>query len=711
MTKTEIFDTSFTQNRELSWLMFNRRVLKEAEDLTVPLMERLKFLAIFQSNLDEFYMIRVGSLSDIARLKQPPIDNKSGMSVKEQLEAIYKATAPLIEKKDKVFSQLKKELALHDIHHCEISGCSSSELKHLESVFKRKILPLLSPLVIDRHHPFPHLLNKQKVVVALVKNKDNLLTLGMIPISDTLDKMIFLPRDNLSFVLTEKVIQHFFPLVFDKYQVSDSCILSITRNADIHPEDEGFDFDLDFRVHMKLILKKRSRLAPVRMEVEGDLDEKIRRVFKDRAKLSDSQIFVQKSPISFDYVFDLIDRLSPKQRLDFTEPPFQSATMKISMLEYCLRQDLLLFYPYDDFELFIQFLKESANSNDVVSIKISLYRLAVNSRVVQYLCDAAQNGKEVTVLIELRARFDEKNNIEWAEMLEKAGCNLIYGFEEVKVHSKLCLVTLKKADKISYITQIGTGNYNEKTAKLYSDLSLFTANQAIAQDAIIFFKNMAISNLQGTYNLLWVAPYAYKAQLMEMIDREIEKTANGQPGRIIFKANSLSEREIIDKLSQASQAGVKIDLIIRGICCLLPHVKGKSENIQVTSVVGRFLEHARIYAFGEGEDVKIWISSGDLMTRSLLRRVEVAVPILDKSLKNRVISMLHIMLNDNVKGHHLMKNGRHQRIKDDRPRLNSQEYFIEEARNRVVIPEVSVISKPIKKSWFQRLMDWFRVSA
>jgi polyphosphate kinase len=634
MTKTEIFDTSFTQNRELSWLMFNRRVLKEAEDLTVPLMERLKFLAIFQSNLDEFYMIRVGSLSDIARLKQPPIDNKSGMNVKEQLEAIYKATVPLIEKKDKVFNQLKKELASNDIHHCEISGCSSSELKHLESVFKRKILPLLSPLVIDRHHPFPHLLNKQKVVVALVKNKDNLLTLGMIPVSDTLDKMIFLPRDNLSFVLTEKIIQHFLPLVFDKYQVSDSCILSITRNADIHPEDEGFDFDLDFRVHMKLILKKRSRLAPVRMEVEGELDEKIRRVFKDRAKLSDSQIFVQKSPITYDYVFDLMDRLSPKQRLDFTDPPFQSATMKISMLDYCDRKDLLLFYPYDDFELFIQFLKESANSNDVVSIKISLYRLADNSRVVQYLCDAAQNGKEVTVLIELRARFDEKNNIEWAEMLEKAGCNLIYGFEEVKVHSKLCLVTLKKADKISYITQIGTGNYNERTAKLYSDLSLFTANPAIAQDAIIFFKNMAISNLQGTYNLLWVAPYAYKGQLMEMIDREIEKTANGQKGRIIFKANSLSEREIIDKLSQASQAGVKIDLIIRGICCLLPHIKGKSDNIQVTNVVGRFLEHARIYAFGEGDDVKIWISSGDLMTRSLSRRVEVAVPVLDKTIKN-----------------------------------------------------------------------------
>lgn len=708
MTKMETFDTSFTQNRELSWLMFNRRVLKEAEDLTVPLMERLKFLAIFQSNLDEFYMIRVGSLSDIARLKQPPLDNKSGLGIKEQLEAIYKETIPLIEKKDKIYSQLRKQLESNDIHHCEISQCSSSELKHLENVFKRKILPLLSPLIIDRHHPFPHLLNKQKVVVAMVKSKENLLTLGMIPVSDTLDKMIFLPRDAISYVLTEKVIQHFFPLVFDKYQISNSCIVSITRNADIHPEDEGFDFDLDFRVHMKLILKKRSRLAPVRMEVEGELDEKIRRVFKDRAKLSDSQIFVQKSPISFDYIFDLLDKLSPKQRLDFTDPPFQSASLKISMLDYCARQDLLLFYPYDDFELFVQFLKESANSSDVVSIKISLYRLAVNSRVIQYLCDAAQNGKEVTVLIELRARFDEKNNIEWAEMLEKSGCNLIYGFEEVKVHGKLCLVTLKKGDKISYITQIGTGNYNEKTAKLYSDLSLFTSNQAIAQDAITFFKNMAISNLQGTYNLLWVAPYAYKGQLIEMIDREIEKVNNGQSGRIIFKANSLSEREIIDKLSQASQAGVKIDLIIRGICCLLPNVKGRSDNIQVTNVVGRFLEHARIYAFGEGEDVKIWLSSGDLMTRSLTRRVEVAVPVLNKNIKARIMHMLDIMLSDNVKGHRLMKNGRHQRVKDDQPRLNSQEYFIEEARNRVVVEEPAVIAVTAKKNWFERLKDLFR---
>lgn len=376
------------------------------------------------------------------------------------------------------------------------------------------------------------------------------------------------------------------------------------------------------------------------------------------------------------------------------------------MLDYCARQDLLLFYPYDDFELFVQFLKESANSSDVVSIKISLYRLAINSRVIQYLCDAAQNGKEVTVLIELRARFDEKNNIEWAEMLEKSGCNLIYGFEEVKVHGKICLVTLKRADKISYITQIGTGNYNEKTAKLYSDLSLFTSNQAIAQDAITFFKNMAISNLQGTYNQLWVAPYAYKNQLIEMMDREIEKAKGGQPGRIIFKANSLSERDIIDKLSQASQAGVKIDLIIRGICCLLPNVKGRTENIQVTNVVGRFLEHARIYAFGEGDDVKIWLSSGDLMTRSLTRRVEVAVPVLDRAIKHRILDMLMIMLSDNVKGHRLMKNGRHQRMKDDQPRLNSQEYFIEQARNFVVFEEQKVLAPVKKKSWFKRLVDY-----
>jgi polyphosphate kinase len=706
--KMENFDTSFTQNRELSWLMFNRRVLKEAEDLTVPLMERLKFLAIFQSNLDEFYMIRVGSLSDIARLKQAPIDNKSGLSIKEQLDAIYKATIPLIDKKDKIYHLLRKELASNEIHHCEISQCSSTEIKFLENVFKRKILPLLSPLVIDRHHPFPHLLNKQKVAVASVKNKENLLTLGVIPISEQLDKMILLPRESISFVLTEKVIQHFIPLVFDKYQVSNSCIVSITRNADIHPEDEGFDFDLDFRVHMKLILKKRSRLAPVRMEVEGDLDERIRRVFKDRVKLSDIQIFEQKSPITYDYIFNLLDMLSPKQKMELTYPPFQSASMKLSMLDYCMRQDLLLFYPYDDFELFVQFLKESAHSNDVVSIKISLYRLAANSRVIQYLCDAAQNGKEVTVLIELRARFDEKNNIEWAEMLEQAGCNLIYGFEEVKIHGKLCLVTLKRADKITYITQIGTGNYNERTAKLYSDLSLFTSNESIAYDAITFFKNMAISNLQGTYNHLWVAPFAYKGQLIEMIDREIEKAKGGQSGRIIFKANSLSEREIIDKLSQASSAGVKIDLIIRGICCLLPGIKGKTENIQVTNVVGRFLEHARVYAFGEGEEAKIWISSGDLMTRSLTRRVEVAVPVLDKNIKRRIIDMLNIMLADNVKGHRLMKNGRHQRRKDDQPRLCSQEYFIEDARNRVLTENQIKTAPILRKRWFERLVDLFR---
>lgn len=706
MTKIEIFDTSFTQNRELSWLMFNRRVLKEAEDLTVPLMERCKFLSIFQTNLDEFYMIRVGSLSDIAKLKQAPIDNKSNMSVKEQLEAIYKATVPLIEKKDKVFDQLRKQCATQHIHHCEIQECIHPELKFLENIFKRRILPLLSPLVIDRHHPFPHLLNKQKAVVANVKSKDGPVTLGIVPISDILDKMIFLPRDSISFVLTEKVIQYFLPLIFDKYQVSDSCIVSITRNADIHPEDEGFDFDMDFRLHMKLILKKRSRLAPVRMEVQGELDERIRKIFKDRIKLSDMQIFVQKSPISYDYIFQLIEKLSPTQRMEMTYPNFQPVSMKVAMLDYCQSKDLLLFYPYDDFELFIQLLKESVNSPDVISIRISLYRLASNSRVVQYLCDAAQNGKEVTVLIELRARFDENNNIEWAEMMEQAGCNLIYGFEEVKVHGKICLITLKKGDKISYITQIGTGNYNEKTAKLYSDLALFTSNEMIAADALAFFKNMAISNLQGSYQVLWVAPYTYKNQLMEMIDREIEKVNQGLPGRIIFKANSLSERDIIDKLAQASQAGVKIDLVIRGICCLLPHISDKTENIQVTSVVGRFLEHARIYAFGEGDQLRVWISSGDLMTRSLTRRIEVAVEVFDKDIRERISHTLDIMLADNVKGHRLMKNGRHQRKKDDQPRLNSQEYFIDEARNRISVPVDSVDKKEKKKGWIERLFDW-----
>lgn len=701
-----MFDTSFTQNRELSWLMFNRRVLKEAEDLTVPLMERFKFLSIFQTNLDEFYMIRVGSLSDIAKLKQPPIDNKSGMSVREQLDAIYKATVPLIEKKDKIFEQLRKQMALHQIVHCDIPQCSNAEIKFLENVFKRRIMPLLSPLVIDRHHPFPQLLNKQKAVVANVKSKDGMMTLGIVPISNLLDKMIVLPRETLSFILTEKVIQHFLPLVFDKYQVSDSCIVAITRNADIHPQDEGFDFDLDFRVHMKLILKKRSRLAPVRLEVQGEMDERIRRIFKERVKLNDMQIFIGKSPIAFDYVFELIEKLSLTQRMEMMYPPFSSATMKVTMLDYCLSKDLLLFYPYDDFELFIQFLKESANSADVISIRISLYRLAANSRVIQYLCDAAQNGKEVTVLIELRARFDENNNIEWAEMLESAGCNLIYGFEEVKVHGKICLVTLKKGDKISYITQIGTGNYNEKTAKLYSDLSLFTANDRIAQDALTFFKNMAISNLQGTYNHLWVAPYAYKNQLLEMIDGEIEKVRLGKPGRIICKANSLSERDIIDKLATASQAGVKIDLIIRGICCILPNIAGKTENIQVTSVVGRFLEHARIYAFGEGDEVRIWISSGDLMTRSLTRRIEVAVPVLDQAIRQRIVALLDVMLADNVKGHRLLKNGRHQRKKDDQPRCNSQDYFIEEAKNRnmaVIEPQPQIMKK---KGWLARLADW-----
>lgn len=689
MAETQFpYDTSYTQNRELSWLKFNERVLDEALDETVPLFERLKFIAIFSSNLDEFFMIRVGSLLDLSRLKNPPIDNKTGLTPQAQLENVFENVKPLYKKKDELFFKVENFLREYGIYNLDINELTDSEFTYVEDYFKKNIMPLLSPQIIDSHHPFPHLWNKNLYVIGSLGTKDKTNLVGIIEIPKSIPRVLYFGNDNLRYILIEKIILYFFNTVFSYYKVSAKSIISVTRNADINPKDEAFDFDEeDFKIHMKQILKKRSRLAPVRLEIYEELDKDLKNYLIQKLNISQNQVFKTKSPIMLDYVLALEDKLSPTLKSKLTYHHFDSLyppelNPKKSIISQVQNKDVLMIYPYEDIKVFLDLLKEASQSKKVKSIKISLYRLANKSKVVEYLCEAKENGKDVTVLIELRARFDEQNNIEWAERLEESGCNVIYGIEDYKVHSKICLITCMEKDKISYITQIGTGNYNEKTAKLYSDLSLITGNKEIGLDALEFFKNMAISCLDGDYRHLAVAPYSLKNRLIDEIDKQIENAKHDNPSRIIIKANSITERDLIDKLMQASCAGVKIDLIIRGICCILPNIKGRTENITVTNIVGRFLEHSRIYLFGEGEKCSIYISSADLMTRNLNRRVEIAAPVYDIAVKEKIEKFLELNLKDNQKSRIMTSSGDYVKKEVEKELFNCQEYLLNLAQSQ-----------------------------
>lgn len=677
------YDTSYTQNRELSWLRFNERVLDEAVDETVPIFERLKFISIFSSNLDEFFMIRVGSLLDLSRLKNPPIDNKTGLTPQEQLDKVFETVKPLYKKKDEIFFKVENLLRQYDIYNLDINELTELEYEYVQNYFKKNIMPLLSPQIIDSHHPFPHLWNKSLYIVGTLVSKGKTNLIGFIEIPKSIPRLLYLDSEKLRYILIEKVVLHFFNSVFNYYKVSSKSIISVTRNADINPKDEAFDFDeQDFKLHMKQILKKRSRLAPVRLEIYEDLEKELKNYLLLKLNLSQNQVFNTSTPIMLDYVALIEDKLNPQLRNKLVyqkfEPAYPSSlNPNKSLIPQIQKKDVMMYYPYQDIKALIDLLKEAAVSKKVKSIKISLYRLANKSKVVEYLCQAAENGKDVTVLIELRARFDEQNNIEWAERLDESGCKVIYGIEDYKVHSKICLITYMEKDKINYITQIGTGNYNEKTARLYSDLSLITGNREIGEDALEFFKNMAISNLNGTYKHLAIAPYSLKTMLIEEIDRQIENAKSDKSARIIIKANSITERDLIDKLMEASCAGVKIDLIIRGICCILPGIEGKTENITITNIVGRFLEHSRVYLFGESENRSIYISSADLMTRNLNRRVEVAVPIYDESIRDSIEKFLELNLKDNKKSRLMASTGEYIKKEiNSEEILNCQEYLL-----------------------------------
>ncbi len=674
---------NYTQNRELSWLKFNQRVLEEARDITVPLLERMKFVAIFTSNLDEFFMIRVGSLFDMAHTDAGARDSRSGMTPGEQIEKILEAVAPLYKERDKTYADIKRQLHPYGVCGLDFKELEQNEKKYVKKYFKDQILPILSPQIVDANHPFPHLLNKEIYVTATLKMKEKDM-IGIVPVPQFVSDILYLPGHDIRYIRMEKVIMEYLSLVFPQYEVSDPNYICVTRNADVAPDDEALEVEEDFRKLMKKTLHKRRRMAVVRLEVAEKLSPEAESYFCEKFKIKPNQIFRTKMPMKLAYMFAISGNLPEPMKRSLTYPPFSpqnSARVQesIPMMRQIKRKDLLLFYPYESMNPFLRLIKEAAADPSVMTIKITIYRLAKKARLVEYLCAAAENGKEVTVLIELRARFDEQNNIDWSERLEEAGCRVIYGFEGYKVHSKVCLITYRNRNEIQYITQIGTGNYNEKTAAMYTDLSLMTGNPEIGKDASEFFKNMSIGNLDGVYQHLIVAPTSLKQKVLQLMDEEIRK---GSSGRIIMKMNSLTDVDFIEKVSEASRAGIRIDIIVRGICCILPGIPGYTDNLRVMSVVGRYLEHPRIFSFGAGDEQKIYIGSADMMTRNTEKRVEVACPILDPDIKRQINHYLKVMLSDNIKARVLQSDGTYRKREQKEPFVDSQAVFMEEALQR-----------------------------
>lgn len=692
---------NYTQNRELSWLRFDQRVLEEARDKSVPLLERMKFVAIFTSNLDEFFMIRVGSLYDMVQTDEKHRDSRSGMTPQEQLDAIYEAVAPLYKERDKTYTEIKKELSPYGVCGLDFKELEADEKKYVKKYFKEQILPVLSPQIVDSSHPFPHLLNKDIYVTASLNKKEQML--GIVPVPTYVSDILMLPGHDIRYIRMEKVIMEYLHLVFDQYEVSDPNYICVTRNADVSPNDEALEVTDDFRKLMQNTLHKRRRMAVVRLETAEKLSAKMQEYFCEKFKITPAQIFRTKMPMKLDYMFSIAGNLPESMKRSLVYEPFSpqksAHVQEGSMLKQVKKQDILLFYPYESMDPFLKLIKDASADPNVMTIKITIYRLAKKARLVEYLCAAAENGKEVTVLIELRARFDEQNNIDWSERLEEADCRVIYGFDGYKVHSKICLITYRNRNEIQYITQVGTGNYNEKTAAMYTDLSLMTADPRIGQDAAEFFKNMSIGNLQGSYQYLIVSPVSLKSSILQMMDEEIRK---GKDGRIVMKMNSVTDVDFIRKVSEASCAGVRVDLIVRGICCILPGVPEYTENVRVMSVVGRYLEHPRIFSFGTGKEQKIYIGSADMMTRNTEKRVEVACPVLDEQIRRQINHDLKVMLSDNVKARVMQKDGTYtkRKLKDESSgkMIDSQAVFMEEALKAAEEVQKKEQAKAQKKS-------------
>ena len=722
----------YLQNRELSWLTFNERVLDQGADETVPLLERLNFVSIFWSNLQEFFMVRVGSLTDLSLVKKHIVDSKSGMTPSEQLDAIYARCHELYPIQERTFEEVRRLLGERGVRHLRPNELDDEQRAWLAAYVHDNVMPFLSPQIINARHPFPHLENgalyvvvrlndeaerqrkkeaakakadkdgkADKAAVKEAKKAKNLgaegVTLGLVPMPRQCERVIALPGKGkeLAFVLLEHAIEMVAAEIFSMYTVKHTNVICVTRNADLDATEGSDEADEDYREHMKRILKKRSRLAPVRLESERPLSTTLEKLLLARLNLRPHQVFSTSVPLDLGYTFALASRLPAKERAALTNPPFSPQwpaclDRNRSLIEQVTERETLLSYPYESMDPFVQLLREAANDPAVISIKITLYRLASQSHLAEALIAAAENGKEVTALFELRARFDESNNIEWSQRFEQAGCNVIYGFRDFKVHSKICCITRQTDQGLQHITQLGTGNSNEKTAKLYTDLSVITTDETFGRDATEFFRNMGLENTSDNYDIMWVAPLQIKPMILAGIDAQIERKKAGEPCGLFFKTNSITDKDVIEKIVEASQAGVNVTLFVRGISCIVPGLEGYTEHVRVVSIVGRLLEHSRIYGFGPRDNMQVYLSSADLMTRNMDKRIEIAWPVLDSELREQILGYLDVSLSDTAKLRELMPDGSYTPLgafaKEDADGetvlFESQEFFIKRAQQR-----------------------------
>lgn len=673
---------NYYRNRELSWLDFDKRVLEEAQDLNNPLCERMTFASIFRSNLDEFFMVRVGMLHDSMLFSKNPRENKTNMTASEQIEAIVEKTRELSAECDRTYHKIMAEAEKQGVRLVNFDKLTEKQSEAMEKYFEKEIMPLLSPQIVGKRHPFPFLKNKEIYVLVTLKTKNNNEKLGIVPCGSGVFKRL-IPVEGTSgvFMLAEELILYYVSRVFDRYKIKEKTVMRVVRNADIDTE-EAYDDEENYRDIMEKIIKKRKKLCPVKLEFSRPIGDSTIAAMCYNLDISSDRIFYLDSPLDLSFVSEIEDYLKDKKELFFNprvpqKTPF--VNYNESMIEQIKRNDILLSYPYESMKPFFKLLREAANDESVVSIKMTLYRVAKYSKVVEALIEADENGKEVVVLVELRARFDEENNIEWSKRLEEAGCRVIYGLGGIKVHSKLCLITRKEKNQVEYITQIGTGNYNEKTSKQYTDYSLMTASVDIGMEAANVLNELAMGEVVEETDHLLVAPKCLQNKILSKMDNEIKKAKNGKAAYIGAKINSLTDKKIIDKLAEASNAGVQIELIVRGICCLIPGINGETENIKVISIVGRYLEHSRIYIFGTEPNCEVYISSADYMTRNTLHRVEVGVPIYDERIKVQILEMFNIMVNDNVKARHELSDGTYVKSKSSEEQLNSQKYFYQKA--------------------------------
>ena len=690
-------------NRELSWLKFNERVLEEAENQEVPLCERMTFVSIYQSNLDEFFRVRVGSLMDQMLLNTTIRENKTNMTAQEQIQEIIKEVKRLNLRKDRAYVELMKKLEGYGVKLIDFASAKADEKKYLERYFNHEIMPLTSPTIVAKRQPFPFLKNEEIYAVVVLETRSKKERIGIIPCSNTmLARLIELPGGKGRYMLLEDLILHYIGSVFKGYKVKGKSLIRVVRNADIDA-DAVYDEDLDYREFMADLMKQRKKLSPVRLDMSREMDKTVIEVLCRYLEMTPDKVFKSEAPLDLSFVFQIQDLLRKNSELFYERrvpqksPDFRDG---ISILDQISEEDKLLSYPYESIRPFLKMLSEAAEDDNVISIKMTLYRLAKQSKVIEALCEAAENGKEVVVLVELRARFDEENNIRWSRMLEESGCQIIYGLEKYKVHSKLCLITRKGNDGIEYITQIGTGNYNEKTARLYTDLSIMTANEQIGMEAARVFQALTKGEVMQETEHLLVAPKCLQSKIIKMIDEEIEHKKNGEDAYIGLKLNSLTDKRIMEKLNDASKAGVQIEMIVRGICCLVPGIKGETDNIQITSIVGRFLEHSRIYIFGCGERIKYYIGSADFMTRNTVKRVEVAAPIYSEKIKKQIREIFELMLKDNKKARAEDNEGNYTLKKCVGEAFDSQEMLYQLAYDRAArkMRSNSLVNKEVMKN-------------